>query len=59
MIKSSNIRLKTVTPTRITAFLGLNKSEEGDTELKLGEASETQNFRVTSGYEIKKMEGEN
>lgn len=57
MIKSSNIRLKTVTPTRITAFLGLNKSEEGDTELKLGEASETQNFRVTSGYEIKKMEG--
>ena len=57
MIKSSNIRLKPVTPTRITAFLGLNKSEEGDTELKLGEASETQNFRVTSGYEIKKMEG--
>jgi hypothetical protein len=57
LIKSSNIRLKTVTPTRITAFLGLNKSEEGDTELKLGEASETQNFRVTSGYEIKKMEG--
>lgn len=57
LIKSSNIRLKPVTPTRITAFLGLNKSEEGDTELKLGEASETQNFRVTSGYEIKKMEG--
>lgn len=57
MIKQSNIKLKTVTPTRITAFLGLNKSEEGDTELKLGEASETQNFRVTSGYEIKKMEG--
>jgi hypothetical protein len=57
LIKSSNIRLKAVTPTRITAFLGLNKSEEGDTELKLGEASETQNFRVTSGYEIKKMEG--
>ena len=57
MIKQSNIKLKTVVPTRITAFLGLNKSEEGDTELKLGEASETQNFRVTSGYEIKKMEG--
>ena len=57
LIKQSNIKLKTVTPTRITAFLGLNKSEEGDTELKLGEASETQNFRVTQGYEIKKMEG--
>ena len=57
MIKQSNIKLKTVIPTRITAFLGLNKSEEGDTELKLGEASETQNFRVTQGYEIKKMEG--
>ena len=57
LIKQSNIKLKTVVPTRITAFLGLNKSEEGDTELKLGEASETQNFRVTQGYEIKKMEG--
>lgn len=57
MIKQSNIKLKTVIPTRITAFLGLNKSEEGDTELKLGEASEAKNFRVTQGYEIKKMEG--
>lgn len=57
MIEPSNIQLKAITPIRITAFLGLNRVEDGDTELKLGEASDTQNFRITNGYEITKMEG--
>ena len=41
--------------TEIKKFLGLNKT--GDTELKLGEASKCENFRITDGYAIKKMEG--
>ena len=39
MIPLRNVTLKTIVPTRIEKFLGLNKSKVGNTELKLGEAS--------------------
>lgn len=46
-----------IPPTTINKFLGLNESTDGDTELKLGEASKMLNFRVTDGGKLKKMEG--
>lgn len=57
MIEYQNITLKPITPTRINKFLGLNKSAIGEVELKLGEATKCQNFRITDGYELEKMEG--
>jgi len=57
MIEYQNITLKPITPTKINKFLGLNKSTIGEVELKLGEATECQNFRITEGYELEKMEG--
>lgn len=43
--------------TSIERFLGLNLSETGDTQLKLGEASYMKNFRVTKDYKLTKMSG--
>lgn len=57
MIPLRNVTLKPIVPTRIEKFLGLNKSKVGNTELKLGEASKCENFRVTQGYQLQKMEG--
>lgn len=57
MIPLRNVTLKTIVPTRIEKFLGLNKSKVGNTELKLGEASRCENFRITQGYQLQKMEG--
>ncbi|QGZ99436.1 hypothetical protein [Dehalobacter restrictus] len=48
---------KKTTPTTINVFYGLNESTDGDTELKLGEASVMKNWRVTDGGKLKKMEG--
>lgn len=44
-------------PTTIENFLGLNLSETGDTQLKLGEASKMKNFRITKNYKLTKMQG--
>ena len=43
--------------TSIERFLGLNMSETGDTQLKLGEASYMKNFRITKDYKLTKMSG--
>jgi len=48
---------KQIPPTTINVFLGLNESADGNTELKLGEASKMLNFRVTDRGKLKKMEG--
>ena len=34
----------------IKKFLGLNESNDGDTQLKLGEASVLKNFEITNDY---------
>lgn len=45
------------TVTSINNFLGLNMNLTGDTQLKLGEASKMQNFRITKNYKLQKMDG--
>ena len=37
----------------IKKFLGLNESNDGDTQLKLGEASVLKNFEITSEYHLR------
>lgn len=37
----------------VDKFLGLNEAPDGATELKLGEASRTENFYITDGYNLK------
>ena len=44
-------------PTTIDNFLGLNMNATGDTQLKLGEASNMKNFRITKNYKLTKMDG--
>lgn len=56
-IPLKNISTPDITPVRIDNFLGINKSNDGTTELKLGEAIECINWRVTDKYNLKKMEG--
>lgn len=56
-IPQKNITQPEITPVRIDKFLGINKAFDGTTELALGEAKECINFRVTEGYNLKKMEG--
>lgn len=48
---------KKIPPVTINKFLGLNENLDGQFGLKLGEASNMLNFRVTSGYQLKKREG--
>ncbi len=43
--------------TTVNNFLGLNLNETGETQLKLGEASAMQNFRITKDYKLEKMHG--
>jgi hypothetical protein len=56
-IPLKRINTPEITPVRIDNFLGINKSDDGTTELKLGEAIECINWRVTDKYNLKKMEG--
>lgn len=42
---------------QLQKFLGLNESEDGDTQLKLGEASEMRNWQVTPQYHLKVRPG--
>lgn len=56
-IPQKNIVQPEITPIRIDKFLGINKALDGSTELALGEARECINFRVTDGYNLRKMEG--
>ncbi len=43
--------------TSINAFLGLNMSKTGATNLKLGESPQMRNFRITRDYKLEKMYG--
>ena len=36
----------------VDKFLGINESGDGDTELKMGEASKMENFLVTDAYNL-------
>ena len=42
---------------RIQEFLGLNESPDGDTKLKLGEASVMRNFKITRDHSLQKRPG--
>lgn len=42
---------------RMQKFLGLNESEDGDTQLKMGEASEMRNWQVTPQYHLRVRPG--
>ena len=48
---------KQIPPTEIKKFLGLNENIDGEYGLKLGEATKQIGWRVTSGYQLKRMEG--
>ena len=48
---------KNVKPTTINKFLGLNISDTGDTQLKLGESGNMTNFYITDDYKLRKMYG--
>ncbi len=48
---------KEIAPTKIDAFRGLNENVDGEYGLKLGEATKQVGWRVTSGYQLKRMEG--
>ncbi len=43
----------------IKKFLGLNESEDGDTQLKMGEASVLDNFEITNEYHLRVRPGYN
>ncbi|GKX27848.1 hypothetical protein SH1V18_03280 [Vallitalea longa] len=45
-------------PVKIDEFLGVNLDPDGETGLKLGEASYMRNFRVTRNYNLKKRPGQ-
>lgn len=42
---------------KITKFLGLNESPDGDTQLKLGEAAELRNWQVTPQFHLRVRPG--
>lgn len=42
---------------RIQEFLGMNESPDGDTKLKLGEASVIRNFKITRDHSLQKRPG--
>ena len=48
---------KTVSPTIINKFLGLNLSDTGDTQIALGESGRMDNFYITDDYKLRKMYG--
>ena len=45
----------TITPITIDKFLGLNISNTGDTQIKLGESGNMENFYITNDYKLKKL----
>ena len=48
---------KTVQPTTINKFLGLNLSNTGDTQIQLGESGNMKNFYITDDLKLRKMYG--
>ena len=48
---------KTIAPTTINKFLGLNLSNTGDTQIALGESGNMKNFYITDDFKLRKMFG--
>lgn len=48
---------KPIDPVTINKFLGLNLSNTGDTQIKLGESGNMNNFYITNDYKLRKMYG--
>ena len=48
---------KAIDPVTINKFLGLNLSNTGDTQIKLGESGNMNNFYITNDYKLRKMFG--
>ena len=48
---------KNITPQVIKQFLGLNISNTGDTQLKIGESGNMDNFYITNDYKLRKIFG--
>ena len=48
---------KTLNPVSIDKFLGLNISNTGDTQIKLGESGNMDNFFITNDLKLRKMYG--
>ena len=48
---------KTINPITINKFLGLNLSNTGDTQIKLGESGNMNNFYITNDFKLRKMYG--
>jgi hypothetical protein len=46
-----------LTPITINKFLGINLSNTGDTQIKLGESGNMNNFYITNDYKLRKMYG--
>ena len=46
-----------IKPITINKFLGLNLSNTGDTQIKLGESGNMNNFYITNDYKLRKMYG--
>lgn len=58
MGKRAQIKVqKDVKPAVIDKFLGLNISNTGDTQIKLGESGNMDNFYITNDYKLRKMYG--
>lgn len=54
----ANLAIRAKPPkTTIDTFLGLNEDTTGETQLKLGQSPDMQNFRVTENFKLKKIEG--
>ena len=51
------VKKKPINPTKISQFLGLNISNTGDTQLKLGESGNMDNFYITNDYKLRKIYG--
>ena len=41
----------------VDRFLGLNEAPDGDTELKMGQASRMENFFISDGYNLVSRDG--
>lgn len=50
---------KSIEPTTIQKFLGLNLSNTGDTQIALGESGNMKNFYITDDYKLRKIFGYN
>ena len=46
---------KPIDPVTINKFLGLNLSNTGDTQIKLGESGNMNNFYITNDYKLRKI----